>query len=102
MGKQDSDQPVPKDAEAQTVSCTDFAIIDLALRRASELAGECTTATVILTSACPEDGHGVHVTTAVVNRTGGMSPRETEAVCKRLRSLADDLWTRFCSAGNVS
>lgn len=76
-------------------SCSDHAAVIHAVKVAKYGAGECMTAIVMLTTKCKQDGHGIHTTTAVLNSTGNMSPRETEAVCKRLRELANALEQRF-------
>lgn len=80
--------------------CTDAAMISLATRGAVGLVREgATTATVLLTSGCPVQEHGTHVTTAVINDSGKMRPNETRALCRRLRSLADELEARFAPEG---
>ena len=80
--------------------CSDRNVILLAARAAGELAGHCKTAMVVLTSVCPHDGHGTHVTAAVVNHTGDMTPSETRAAVTRLRSLADELEASFAPPGS--
>ncbi len=80
--------------------CSDQGIVALAVRAASDLARDCKTAIVMLTSTCPEDGHGTHVTACVMSQTGDMSPSETRAAVRRLRSLADELEQRFAPEGS--
>lgn len=80
--------------------CSDGAIMILAARAAGELAAHSKTAIVLLTSTCPEDSHGTHVTAAVVNGTGNMTPSEARAAVRRLRSLADELEQRFAPIGS--
>lgn len=77
--------------------CTDVGMMQLCVKAAAELTPQCKTAIVILTSACKLDGHGNHVTVSVLNQTGKIDPREAGSICRRLRSLADELETRFGS-----
>lgn len=76
-------------------SCSDPEAVLHAVRVAKRAAEQCMTAVVMLTTKCGQDGHGIHTSTCVLNKTGNMTPRETKAVCKRLRSLADELEQRF-------
>jgi len=78
-----------------SVDCSDHAIMVLATQAAAELVPHCKTAIVILTSVCKVDGHGNHTTVAVLNKTGQIEPREAGTICRRLRSLADELEQRF-------
>lgn len=84
-----------------TSPCTDMAMVALAVRAAKmAVEGKCRTAIVMLTSACPLEHHGNHVSACVLNDTGSMSPSETRAACERLRSLADELEQRFAREGS--
>lgn len=83
----------------ETDDCSDPDVILLGVKAASELCKQCSTAAVLLTSKCKQDGHGVHVTCAVLNGSGGLTPRETRALTKRLRLLADELDQRFDPKG---
>ena len=76
-------------------ACNDPKMIELAIRTARQLAVECKTSIVLLTSECKVEGHAIHVTAAVMNDTGTMSPREAKAACERLRKLADELEQKF-------
>lgn len=80
--------------------CSDPGIMLVAVKAAKDLAAQCKTAIVILTSNCVQDGHGTHVSCAVLNKTGAMSPSETRAAARRLRSLADELEERFAPQGS--
>lgn len=82
--------------------CTDLGMMKLAVDVASAAiqVSACKTAIVLLTSACTADGHGNHVSVAVLNTIGSMSLSETRAACKRLRSLADELEQRFAREGS--
>lgn len=84
------------------IACSDAEMMTLAANGARVLLEEarCRTATVLLTSPCMVDGHGTHVTVAVVNPTGVMAPSEARAMCRRLRSLADELEKRFAPKGS--
>lgn len=75
--------------------CSDPGIVRLAAQAAKDLLHRCRTAIVVLTSTCTMDGHGNHVTAAVMNKAGTMTPSEARAACKRLRELADELEQRF-------
>jgi hypothetical protein len=82
--------------------CTDKRIIGLAAQTCASLLGHnrVLTAVVVLTSNCPEEQHGIHVTRAVLNRTGTMSAREARHAVEKLRLLADELESRFDSLGS--
>jgi hypothetical protein len=86
---------MPKHEHITLSTCSDPDMVLLAVKAAKELAAHCKTSMVLLTSECGQDGHGIHVTMALLNKTGTMSPGETVAACKRLRSLADELEQRF-------
>lgn len=88
------------DYDIELSDCSDLNIIKLAVDTAGKLAEECLTSVVMLTSTCPEDGHGTHVTMAIMSKTGTMSPSEARAAVRRLRSAADELEQRFCPEGN--
>jgi len=75
--------------------CSDHAAVIHAVKVAKYGTEQCMTACVLLTTKCKQDGHGIHTSTAVLNPTGNMSPREAKALCSRLRSLADELEQRF-------
>ena len=83
-------------------ACSDPAIMVVAVKAANDLVPKCKTALVIVTSACKVDGHGNHVTVAVVNQTGNIDPREAGAICRRLRALADELEQRFGTDGSAN
>jgi hypothetical protein len=80
--------------------CSDPGIMLVAVQAAKDLASRCKTAIVILTSNCVQDGHGTHVSVAVLNKTGSLTPSEARAACRRLRSLADELEERFAPKGS--
>lgn len=75
--------------------CSDKEIMGIAVQAAGYLVTHGKTAVVFLTSDCKVDGHGNHTTVAVLNKTGHIDPRENGAICRRLRSLADELEVRF-------
>lgn len=77
-------------------SCSDAEVMLRAVNLATGAAQACMTAMVMLTSTCKQDGHGIHTSLAVINKTGEMSQREAEAIVRRLRTLADELEQRFC------
>jgi hypothetical protein len=85
-----------------TVSaCSDPGMVLAAVRLAKAAIEEKSkTAIVLLTSTCTEDGHGTHVSLAVMNKSGVMSATEARAACRRLRSLADELEERFAPKGS--
>ncbi len=83
-------------------TCTDLEAVAAVIKAANILQVSGTTAIVMLTSACPEEGHGTHVSVCVLNHTGDMSPSEARAACKRLRSLADELEKRFAPEGSAN
>jgi hypothetical protein len=78
--------------------CVDKEAMDLVARVARALDGLCQSAVILLTSACPADGHGTHVSAAIASR--GMSPSEARALCRKMRRLADELEERFATDGN--
>lgn len=80
--------------------CSDHEMMEVAAGAAGHLLPHCKTAIVILTSVCKFDGHGNHVTVAVLNRTGEIDPGENGAICRRLRALADELEVRFGTDGD--
>lgn len=84
-------------SNVEVSECSDPGIILKVARAGGDLATECKTAVVLATSECPQDGHGIHVTCAVINKTGTMTPREVRALNRRLRSLADELESQFGS-----
>ncbi len=71
------------------------------INSAKVLAMSAKTAIAIATSTCVQDGHGTHVSCAVLNSSGKMEPRETRATVKRLRALADELESTFIPKGYV-
>jgi hypothetical protein len=85
-----------------TEPCTDPEAIAAVIRAATVLQVSGTTAIAILTSVCPEEEHGTHVSCCVMNTTGKMSPSEALAACLRLRSLADELEQRFAPEGSAN
>lgn len=85
--------------KVETSPCTDREMLQHAIKVANVAQVGCKTAIVVLTSICPEDGHGTHVTACVLNETGKMEPTETRAAVRRLRSLADELEQRFAPEG---
>jgi hypothetical protein len=85
-----------------TEPCTDPGAIQAVVEAANVLQVYGKTAITILTSVCPEDGHGTHVSVCVLNTTGEMSPSEARAACRRLRSLADELEQRFAPEGSAN
>ena len=80
--------------------CTDPAAIQAVVEAANVLAVSGKTAITILTSACPDEAHGIHVSCCVLNETGKLTPRETRAAVRRLRSLADELEQKFAPEGS--
>ncbi len=80
--------------------CTDPQAILAVIEAANVLQVSGLTAITILTSACPEEDHGTHVSVCVLNTTGDMSPSEARAAVRRLRSLADELERRFAPEGS--
>ncbi len=88
------------DIDIELSTCSDHGVVLLAVEAARQLSEGCKTAIVVLTSVCPEDGHGTHVTACVLNKTGDMTPSETRAVVRRLRHLADELEQKFAPSGS--
>lgn len=84
----------------ETSPCTDGNAMLAVVKAANVLAVHGKTAITILTSTCPQDGHGTHVSVCVLNETGEMSPSEARAACRRLRSLADEIEGRFAPEGS--
>jgi hypothetical protein len=79
------------------MGCVDKEALDLVARVARSLEGLCKSAVILLTLACPQDGHGTHVSAAIASR--GMAPSEARALCRKLRALADELEQRHAPAG---
>lgn len=80
------------------MKCVDKEALDLVMRVARSLDGLCKSAVIVLTSTCPEEDHGTHVSAAIASR--GMAPSEGRALCRKLRALADELEQRFARAGS--
>lgn len=75
--------------------CSDPAAVIHAVKTAKFGTEKCITSVVLLTTNCKQDGHGIHTSTCVLNHTGNIPPREARALCRRLRSLADELEARY-------
>lgn len=84
----------------EVAPCTDPKMLNLALSASASLASQCTTAMVMLTSTCIQDGHGTHLSTAIMNNTGGMKASEARMMVRRLREIADELEQRFARKGD--
>lgn len=82
--------------------CSDPEMLKLVVMAAADLARQCKTAIVMLTSKCSVDDHGNHCTVAVMSQSGRMSRTEAQAAVRRLRSLAEELETRFCPADGAN
>lgn len=93
---------MPKEPPIQVTACTDPELVQLAVSGCRVLLEDnekVRAGIVLLTSVCNADGHGNHVTAAVLARSGRMTPSECRLTVRRMRALADHLEQEYAPPG---